>query len=81
MPLYFFHLRADGIVARDESEGQDLPDLEAARQEGIGGLRDIVAERIRSGEPVSFSQRVEIADETGEVLLTVPFGDAVTVLP
>src|ERR671914_30754 len=50
-------------LARAVSEGQGLRDLEAARQEAIAGLRDIVAERIRSGEPVSFSQRIEIASE------------------
>jgi hypothetical protein len=80
MPLYFFHFRGGGEVAIDP-EGQELPDLAAAREEAIGGLRDRAADRLRSGEPVDSSDRMEITNGAGELLLTVPFGDAVTILP
>jgi hypothetical protein len=80
MPLYFFHFHSNGNVAVDP-EGQELPNLETAREEAIVGLREIAADRIRSGEPVGFSNRMEIANEAGELLLAVSFGDAITVLP
>ena len=76
MPHYFFHLYND-IVAMDE-EGVDLPDLEAARANGIREAREMMVETVAEGR-INFSHRIDIADETGAVVDSVTFGEAVKV--
>ena len=74
MPRYFFHVRdADGEVSRDQ-EGQDLPDLEAARIEAISANREMLGERLLHGGSLNHRQ-IEIADETGKGLLTIAASD------
>src|SRR5580693_1320717 len=74
MPRYFFHVRdADGEVSRDQ-EGQDLPDLEAARIEAISANREMLGERLLHGGSLNHRQ-IEIADETGKALLTIAASD------
>jgi hypothetical protein len=70
MPRYFFHIRDAGDLIEDE-EGRDLPDLNAAREEARLSAQDIVAEKMRADEIVT-TEAIEIADETGTVVETVP---------
>jgi hypothetical protein len=64
MPRYFFHLKADtGTVVDDE--GLLLPDINRARS----GILQIVDE-ISSGVDIC-GQSLEIADETGEIVLSI----------
>jgi hypothetical protein len=76
MPTYFFNVRQNGSLIEDE-EGIDLPDLDTAKTEAMGGAMDIVADRTRSGSPMGLDDTFEVTDEDGEVLLTVPFREAV----
>ena len=76
MPRYFFHLYND-VVAEDE-EGQDLPDLAAAREYALRNIRDLMTEEVMKGRLI-LRHRIEIADEQGKRVLTVPFSEAVTV--
>jgi hypothetical protein len=76
MPLYFLHYRTSTEPVTDP-EGHELPDLEAALEEAIGGLRDIAADYVRHGRPLVLSDGIEILNDAGELLLTVRFGDAV----
>ena len=76
MPHYYFHLH-NHVGARDE-EGQDLPDLAAAREEAIRGARDLMAEGIKQGE-VELDDWIEVQDESGAQVLAVQFRDAVDV--
>lgn len=76
MPRYFFHLYND-VVAMDE-EGVDLPDLEAARANGIKEAREMMLETVAEGR-INFSHRIDVADESGAVLATTPFAEAVRV--
>ena len=74
MTRYFFHVRdEDGDVSCDR-EGQDLPDLEAARREAISANREMLGERILHGGSLNHRQ-IEIADETGKILLRVDARD------
>jgi hypothetical protein len=41
------------------------------------GARCLIAEDIRSGTPVDLSDSIEITSEHGELLLNVPFSEAV----
>jgi hypothetical protein len=76
MPRYYFHLYND-VVAEDE-EGQDLPDLAAAREYALRNIRDLMTEEVMKGRLI-LRHRIEIADEQGKRVLTVPFSEAVTV--
>ncbi|HET9639725.1 MAG TPA: hypothetical protein VFP12_11000 [Allosphingosinicella sp.] len=76
MPRYFFHLYND-IVTMDE-EGLDLPDLEAARANGIKEAREMMLETVAEGR-INFSHRIDIADESGAVVDSITFAEAVRV--
>ena len=56
-------------VSRD-TEGQELPDLDAARREAINANREMLGERLLHGGSLDHRQ-IEIADESGTVLAVV----------
>ena len=74
LPHYFLHVR-NGWPTEDP-EGADFTDLEAARMEAIGAARELLSEAILAGN-LLLEHKIEIADEAGRVLLTVPFREAV----
>jgi nucleoid-associated protein YgaU len=74
MPRYFFHLREGDRVLPDH-DGSELPNLEAARAEAIQSARELLAAKLKAGEVVD-GQAFEIADESGEVVLTAPLSEA-----
>jgi len=76
MQRFYFHLYND-IVAMDE-EGIELPDLETAKAAAIINIRDLLIDDVKAGR-VPLQHRIEIADDAGTILATVPFGDAVAV--
>ena len=74
MHRYFFHLRDGGNLVPDET-GMELASLEDARREAVQSARDILADQLRAGQALD-GQRIEIADERGEVLVIVTFREA-----
>ena len=76
MLFYYFHIRSEGSLIEDE-EGLDLSDLDRAKAEALESARDIIADRALSGEPASLNDVFEITGESGEILLTIPFKEAV----
>jgi hypothetical protein len=52
VPRYFFHLLETGETPLFDEDGEDLADFEAAKDEGVESLRDLVADRIKGGRPV-----------------------------
>ena len=50
MPRYFFHIRDDDRLIRDD-EGAELPDLAAARKEAALSAQEILLEADSSAEP------------------------------
>ncbi|HEX8641698.1 MAG TPA: hypothetical protein VF704_11175 [Allosphingosinicella sp.] len=76
MPRFYFHLRNDLSV--DDEEGQELPDLASAEKVALANIRSIASENVLQGR-LDLSHRIEIADEAGDVIRTVTFGDAVEV--
>lgn len=76
MPRYYFHLYNDETVM--DGEGKILPDLDAARANGIKEAREMMMETVSEGR-INFSHRIDIADQSGAVAATVVFGEAVTV--
>ena len=76
MPRYFFNVY-DDIIAGDD-EGLELPNEAAARLKALAGARDLIAEQVRHGYFVR-SHWIDVANEDGEVLFTIRFGEAVDV--
>jgi hypothetical protein len=74
MTQFFFHVREkNGDVSRD-TEGQDLPDLAAARREALNSNREMLGENLLHGGSLDH-RRIEICDEKGDVLATVDARD------
>jgi hypothetical protein len=67
MPRYFFNIR-DGYEVDEDEEGVELPDLEAAKAEALATVEELRDELADAG-----NIELEITDETGRRLLTVPF--------
>jgi uncharacterized protein YfcZ (UPF0381/DUF406 family) len=67
MPRYYFNIR-DGYVVDEDDEGVELPDFEAARAEALATVEELRDELADAG-----NIELEITDETGRRLLTVPF--------
>ena len=82
MPRYYFHT-ADGITVRDE-DGEELPDLEAAKDVAIEVLSELLPAKARGlWETKTFS--VSVKDEAGRLVASLttvaildpaPFPDA-----
>jgi hypothetical protein len=79
MPLYHLHIRRTSTRLPDE-DGAEYPSLEAAREDAVQSARELLATHIRNGRlPIDWS--IEITDEEGVVVLTVPFRKAVDYPP
>lgn len=75
MPHYFLHVR-NTAYAKDE-EGNDFPNLAAAREAAVNGARSILSEEVKHGA-LDLRGAIEIAE--GEtIVLVVPFAEAVAV--
>lgn len=77
MGHYFFHLHECGTVTRDD-EGQDMPDLAAARHHAEEAARAIMCAEVNGGD-LCLSCHIEIEDrDSGEVTI-LPFRDAIQI--
>jgi len=74
--LYFFNVVKASETVHD-FEGTELSCLEDARSEAIEDARALMSVAVLEGRDIS-SHRIEICDEAGNVLLVVPFRDALT---
>jgi hypothetical protein len=71
MPRYFFHIRhGDSLIL--DSEGTEFPNPQLAREEAISSAREILAQRVRQGDPLE-AESFEVTTEDGEVVTIVPF--------
>ena len=75
MSRYYLHIDNGGGYSED-TEGQELESLAAARAAAIEGVRSLLSEEARQGQ-LDLSGRIEITDADGNILLTVPFSEAV----
>lgn len=78
MPRFYLHV-CDGKLFAEDEEGIELHDVEAARREAIIGLRDVMAAELKDGQ-INMAAFVEIEDENRELVMVVPFLDAIEVL-
>jgi hypothetical protein len=73
MPRYYFHVRAGSELSRD-SQGVDLPDIDAARKHAVAMACRAWSENPPEGQ--DNNDTFEVADESGQVVLKVPFSEA-----
>ncbi|HEX3653763.1 MAG TPA: hypothetical protein VHU18_13170 [Rhizomicrobium sp.] len=71
MNRYFFNFRKGEEVSRDWV-GMYLPDLDEARDEALRTFRDLLMVAERTGESAA-DYEIQIADASGEPVLTIPF--------
>ncbi len=76
MSRFYFHLDECGAICADE-EGFELADIDAARVQAIAAARDIMCDEVSRGR-LCLSCRIDVADESGAIVLVVPFKEAVT---
>lgn len=77
MPRFYLHI-CDGGGFVEDTEGQELPDAEGAREVAIEGLRDILAGELRNGD-LNTASFIEIEDEQRQLVRTVSFEEAVRI--
>ena len=78
MAHFYFDLHECGHGAVIDEEGQDLPDLAAARERAIVSARGIMGSEVETGKRC-LGCAIVIRDETGADVLAVPFAEALTV--
>ena len=66
MPQFYFHVRDENGFTPD-LEGQELPDLDAARSEATCAAREILGEKLLHGGSLNH-RTIEIADANGDVV-------------
>ena len=77
MPRYFFHLRNDHAL--NDEEGSVLPDDATARERAATFALSMAAASIVESRKLDQRHRIEVANEAGEVIHRVSFGDVITV--
>jgi hypothetical protein len=77
MPRYFFHLR--NSVDAEDYEGLELPDVGAARERAVAYALDMTAASVLEQRKINLHHRIEVADEQGQTVITVEFGDVVKI--
>jgi hypothetical protein len=78
MARYFLHLR-DGTDEILDPEGSEFADLDALRKAVLVSARDLIAGDVREGV-IDFRFRIEAENEAGEVIYSLPFKNAVSVI-
>jgi hypothetical protein len=73
MRRYYFNFRKGDEISPDR-RGMWLPDLGAARNEVVQTWGDLMAVAFLAGE-TPFDCEYEIADDSGETLLTIPLAE------
>jgi hypothetical protein len=73
MPRFHLHQHRDGAVVVDD-EGGEYASLEDAVEDAAQSAREIMADRLRQGEPIDGSE-FHIMNEAGRIIAVVTFGD------
>jgi hypothetical protein len=78
MQRYHFDIiNGTGLVTDDEGRMLDGPD--EAREEGIKGIRSIIAEDALQGR-IDLAGRLEIRDAAGDMVMVISFEEAVALV-
>jgi len=71
--FYLHQQIANGLI--EDPDGTEAVDLTAAKHEAILAARQLLANAILTGVP-PLGTAFQITDEAGQMLVTVPFSDA-----
>ena len=74
MRRFFFNVQQGNEYVED-TEGQEIADLEGVRSEALTAAREVVAEGALAGKEWT-SWSFNITDENGETVLRFPFSQA-----
>ena len=74
MTRFFFHVRNGKNDLSLDNEGQELADLDAARQEAMNASREMLSEKLLHGGALG-QRQIEIANQDGKVLAVVKAKD------
>ena len=74
MTRYFFSI-VEGDEIMDDEEGTELPNLEAARTEALESAREVIADDVLSARKYEAGRAIMVRDETGKIVLTLPFSE------
>ncbi|HEY0130878.1 MAG TPA: hypothetical protein VGB57_05685 [Allosphingosinicella sp.] len=75
MPTYYFHLHDRWGSTPDET-GREFADPGAVRKHALKAARAMIAEDVSKG-CLDLRGRIEVTDNVGNLLLMLPFADAV----
>jgi hypothetical protein len=75
MARFFLHIHNSHGAAEDD-EGMEATSLSEARERAVTGIRSLLSAEAINGE-MNFKGRIDISNEKGELLLSVPFADAI----
>src|SRR5688500_2968315 len=76
---YFLHLR-DGTEQILDPEGLEFGTIEAVRKAVLVSARDLMPGDIREGV-IDLRFRIDVEDEGGEIVYSLPFKHAVNIIP
>ena len=79
MARYYMHLR-DGTEQILDPEGLEFASVEALRKAVLVAARDLMTGDIREGV-IDLRFRIDVEDEGGEIVYTLPFKHAVNIIP
>lgn len=79
MATFFFHLR-DGRDHTLDPEPVELPDIAAAARRALREARVILGNDLQESGRIKLDYRIDIEDETGSVIYTLPFTEAVEIV-
>ena len=79
MARYFMHLR-DGTEQILDPEGLEFATIEQVRKAVLVSARDLMTGDVREGV-IDLRFRIDVEDESGEIVYTLPFKHAVSIIP
>ena len=77
MPLYFVRVRDGGALLPHDGEAQAFATLDDVRDEVTESARQILSAAALMGTAASLDLRIEVKDEGGNMIMTMPVGRAV----
>lgn len=79
MARFFMHL-IDGSNELIDPEGKEFADLAALRRAVLHTARDLIRGDVGNGV-IDFRFRIDAANDVGEIVYSLPFKHAVTIIP
>jgi hypothetical protein len=79
MARFYLHV-INGTGRAPDEEGVELADAQAAEARAVEGIRSILSDEAKAGR-MDLDGRIEISDESGAIVRTVSFEDALEIRP